>query len=217
MGMNSKKPYLSLKTTKFQVPFRLDTQSALISKKFYNWLSSQDKNDILMDSDTDLETDFIKTIDKSSARNRQCFNICTDIVNKKFTIIDYDYIPSYNDDIKFTLFNYLCLEKGDKENKYVADDRIINKLYVLEKEVDFYFFNERLIKFYYKEPRVIHNEFSKGLLDLLIIKEKHSMIFSRRVDKDLKALIDRVSIEIVKEQIKMAEGLKFTKASKALI
>ena len=217
MGMNSKKPYLSLKTTKFQVPFRLDTQSALISKKFYNWLSSQDKNDILMDSDTDLETDFIKTIDKSSARNRQCFNICTDIVNKKFTIIDYDYIPSYNDDIKFTLFNYLCLEKGDKENKYVADDRIINKLYVLEKEVDFYFFNERLIKFYYKEPRVIHNEFSKGLLDLLIISRKafHDF-FKKGVDKDLKALIDRVSIEIVKEQIKMAEGLKFTKASKAL-
>ena len=40
-----------------------------------------------MDSDTDLETDFIKTIDKSSARNRQCFNICTDIVNKSLQLL----------------------------------------------------------------------------------------------------------------------------------
>jgi CRISPR-associated protein Csh1 len=211
MGLNSKKPYLESMTTRFKVAFRVDVESALLGKKIFDWIEGQEGNTVYIPYDYGFEGSL------GNVREKRPFYYIYFTRGIGLTVEDFDYLPQFTDKIGFTLYNFLQLEEGEKENKFVSDDEYIDSLFQLEDKVNGYFFNGRLKNSYYQEPKVKSNEFSKTLLDLLITCRKafHDY-FKKGIKNNFKDIIDRISLEVVREQVKMSEGLGMTKAAKAL-
>jgi CRISPR-associated protein Csh1 len=211
MGMNSKKPYLELMSTKFKVPFRVDVESALIIKKLFEWLECQDSNNLYIP----VEYDFKSSL--GTSREKKPFYYIYLTRGTGLTIEDFDYLPHFTEKIKFVFYNFLQIQEAEKGDKYILDDENINSIFELEDRVNGYFYSGRLKNSYYQIPKVKTNEFSKTLLDLLIISRKamHDY-FKKGIETDLRDIINRVSIEVVKEQLKMAQGISINKPAKAL-
>ena len=212
MGLNAKKPYLELLSTNFKVAFRIDLESALLGKKFFDWLESQQSNCLYIPKDFDFICGLNKVSDKKEFFYLY-FSRGTGII-----IEDFDYVPDFSEKIDFILHNYLMLEEGEKGLKVISDDdNTINTLEKLEDEVNGYLFCGRLKNSYYQEPKVRAGEFTGKMLNILIQSRKalHDY-FKKGIDAGVKSILDQSTIELVKAQVGLSEGMGFTKASKAL-
>lgn len=212
MGLNSKKPYLELKGTRYKVPYRIDLQSALMGKKIFDWLNYQDRTEMLIP----VDFNFIGLPKPEELNGRPCYYIHI-TRGTTVTIDEFEFIPAFNYKIEFEIPNYLQVEKIENGNAFIIDDNYLSNLDELENEVDVHFFNKRLRRGYYDEPTVKGNEFSKKMQNLLMISRKafHSY-FRKSLDTDIKAIVDYISREIVKEKILCSEKMFFRNAAVAL-
>lgn len=142
MGMNAKKPYLSHKTTAFQVPYRLDLQDAIALRKFLIWLGGQKRDGkpvlsgyIPVKKHKPQLFEGRKCIDDSSALDYIHFEKGMGV-----TIDDYDFLPCYSDKLEkpFLINNYLNAPKFELGGKK-------SFLSEVEQAADFYLFNKQLI------------------------------------------------------------------------
>ncbi len=209
MGTNDKKPYMELKASKFKAPYRVTIEAAIIIKKFFDWLSFQfDKvqyREILIPEDYD----FKGAVEDAWQRNyeRACYYLYI-TKGKEVAIEDYESLPCYKQDITFNYKNILGIETKENDQWLRIADKHISTLHKLETETDYTFFNKRLMKNYFTEPKINQKEFSKNMLNLFIISRKafHSF-FRKGIDNDLRGMIDKISMELVKEHIRSGEGL----------
>lgn len=211
MGMNSKKPYLELKTMKCKVPFRVSIENCISIKKFFDWLSFQENRELYIPVDYKFNTQ-VPTIRKIGSR--ECHYLY--ITNGKEVIIeDYEFLPNFSTNIEFDLENILKLEQKDKDidKKIVIKDNYFNQLWQLENEVDTTFFDGRLKKNYFSEPKIKTGVFTKKMQNILMISKKAFYnYFRKRYDKDLKNIVDRVSLDIVRDYILIDNRFKAGKA-----
>ncbi len=212
MGLNAKKPYLELMSTNFKVAFRVDLESALLGKKFFDWLESQPVNYLYIPKDFDFISGLNEINDKKEFFYLY-FSRGTDI-----TIEDFDYIPDFSEKIGFILYNYLMLEDGEKGAKIILDDdNSINTLWKLEDVVNGYLFCGRLKNSYYQEPKVKSGEFTGKMLNVLIQSRKafHDY-FKKGIETSIRSILDHSTLELIKAQVGLSEGMRFTKAARAL-
>lgn len=209
MGSNDKKPYLELKTTKYKVPYRVTVEDAILTKKLFDWLENQFKrsNELYISYDFDFTRSApgINEVESGKA----CFYLYLGYFNNQFTIMDFEYLPSYNPKIDFRIPNVLQVGKKE-DNVYYPEDDIDCKTRIdLESHTNRIFFNGKLVNGYFKEPRIKSGVFSKNLQNILLISRKafHSF-FRKAVDGDLFGIIDKISMSIVKEHLKNGERYK---------
>ena len=220
MGMNSKKPFLELKSMKCRVPYRITIKNALFLKIFFDWLNFQSQFMLLIPDDFRFNQELSNHVDLEM---QPCHYLHL-IKGKEVVINDYEFLPGFSQRIKFNLQNVLLMEEGEDKNRYILDNREINKLSELEKEKDTYFFNGKLKYNYYSDPKIETGRLSKNMVNLLIIsKGTFHDYFWKGNSKNIRGIIDKISIEIIKEQIrnikyaknKLEYYVRFKKATKA--
>jgi CRISPR-associated protein Csh1 len=208
MGMNSKKPYLELKTTKFKVPYRITYEDALILGKFFDWLGYQKQGALYIPVDYDFKTE---AGNRDNLINNDCYYLYI-TKGKEITIEDYEFLPKSSYKIDFTLKNYLLLGGSKTGNKYLLEDKHLNQLWELESEIDETFFNKKLKGCYFIEPKIT-SDFSKKMLNLLIISRNAFYNYFYKGNMiDMISIIDKVSIDFVKEYLYSGELNKAQKA-----
>lgn len=227
MGMNSKKPFLELKSMKCKVPYQITIEDALFLKIFFDWLNLQSQFMLPIPDDFRFNQELPNHVDLEMQPCHYLHLIKgKEAIKKgeKVIIDDYEFLPGFSQKIKFNLQNVLIIEEGEGKNRYIANDRKINRLNELEKEIDNIFFNGKLKYNYYSDPKIETGRLSKNMVNLLIInKGTFHDYFWKGNSENIKSIIDKISIEIIKEQIrnikyakdKLEYYGKFKKAAKA--
>jgi CRISPR-associated protein Csh1 len=220
MGTNSKKPFLELKSMKCKVPYRITVEEALLLKIFFDWLNFQSQFMLLVPDDFKFNQELSNYIDLEM---QPCHYLHLD-KGKEVVINDYEFLPGFSRRIGFDLLNVLMVEEGENKTKYIENDRKINRINELEKEVDDIFFNRKLMYNYYSDPKVEIGRLSNNLHNILIISRgAFHDYFWKGNSKNIKEIINQISLEIVKEQIRNVKYAsnrleyysKFKKAVKA--
>ena len=220
MGMNSKKPFLELKSMKCKVPYRITIKEALLLKRIFDWLNFQSQLSLPIPDNFRFNQELPNHVDLEM----QSLHYLHIIKGKEVMIDDYEFLPGFLQRIKFNLQNVLMMEEGEDKNRYILDNRKINKLSELEKEIDIYFFNGKLKYNYYSDPKIETGRLSKNMVNLLIIsKGAFHDYFWKGNSENIRSIIDKISIEITKEQIrnikyaknKLEYYVRFKKAAKA--
>ncbi|MBU5439706.1 hypothetical protein KQI42_16950 [Tissierella sp. MSJ-40] len=208
MGMNSKKTYLEHKTTKFKVPYRITSTDAMILKKFFDWLNFQPQGSIYIPTDFK----FNKSISDFKDNEVEDCHYLYISKGKEVVIEDYEFLPRFKKTIDFTLENFLQIEEGEKENRQISPNKKINKLWELESEVDEVFFNKRLKNGYFMDPK-IKDDFSKNMLNILILsRQALYCYFKKGSSLQLISIIDRISLDLIKDHLRRDYNLKAAKA-----
>ena len=162
MGLNSKKPFLENKSRKLSIPFLINSENALLLKKFFDWLKLQpyrNENNVSIDRYLNEENFYIQKKTK----------------NDEAEIVDFDYIPLKSDEIKkdfksIYVKNYLKIKKDKK----TIEDYEIRNLNLLEQRVNELFYNNQLVFNYYKDSKDIK-------VSSFLSKELQSILFITKV------------------------------------
>ncbi len=173
MGLNSKKPFLENKSRKLSIPFLINSENALLLKKFFDWLKLQpyrNENNVSIDRYLNEENFYIQKKTK----------------NDEAEIVDFDYIPLKSDEIKkdfksIYVKNYLKIKKDKK----TIEDYEIRNLNLLEQRVNELFYNNQLVFNYYKDSKDIKvsSFLSKELQSILFITKFSMNNYFRKYDK----------------------------------
>ena len=195
MGMNDKKPYLELKSTKFKVPFRLTLEGALESKKMFDWLNalSHDGKPINV---LNIPYDYNFDRDLSECNGRKSLYIYKEQENGKTVLKDFDYIPS---EIKleqpFEYKNYLQINN--------FEEKVITNIKALEQIVDEIFYNNELRCNYFRDDlKPKKNVISSRFIDILFVsKEAMRSYFHKGQELSLKACLKNITLELILDKI----------------
>lgn len=202
MGMNAKKPYLELMSTKFKVPFLINIDDAITLKCFFEWITNY------------------KTSDGKSISSMYIFHKSNDSVfkndlnkfvrgyflhlkrGKETLVTDFEYLPLNPDiDKKYNIDDVLELESWGYSGSY--------NIWQLEKIIDAVFFSNRLIVNYMTDTSDMKSiyrrgEYSKELETLMLKYRKALHNFFRKGDEKAFAYcVDQMSRSVLYEILKM--------------
>ena len=135
-GLNSKKPYLELKSTPFKVGSFIDDENIEILNKMYIWLYNNAAGKNVLRLPEDWKFNGIPN-EEEEIRNKNTYIIKVAGNNGNARIDDYRYVSNYNTKIrKFTCKEYLKEEKTvlfETENIY-ALNLYTNNIWFAENE-----------------------------------------------------------------------------------
>lgn len=193
-GLNSKKPYLELKTTKFRVPYRITLEDALISKKFFEWINNlvDEKGKIISSIYIPIHFDFTNIeVSERNIENDTCLYLYKTTNNGRPLIQDFAIINRRKKMKPIKIKNYLNLDNMEEQN-------IENKK-VLEKKIDEYYYNKKLAGNYYNnDVKAKAGVFSDRQVDILMTT-KQAMLdyFIKGIEVGFRACIDNMTKEMV--------------------
>jgi len=182
MGLNSKKPFLELKTRKIDSPFMLLDSEAILIKKFFDWLKFQDgKEKFPLGKQFFIHRNF----------------------KEKDLVQDFDYIPLKIEKLQepISVKNYLNIkDKNDFE---------INELWQLENAVDETFYNKQLKFNYFNDDLKVSQYVSKNL-QTLIFATKYAMInyFKKYDEREFYQVIKKYGTNFVIEHLRQNHEYK---------
>ncbi len=206
-GMNSKKPYMELKTTTYKVPCRITLNEIKKIRNMYVWL----KKNMWLYRDELISTKFKFNGDFRKEELNEIFLLNNIIVKGSLVIKNFEYIPNYTNNIKEIVFkNYINnLKLKDFEQKII-------KLKNLERFISKNWFDGCLEKGYHDYKSVASlktDSIYKGFI--LQYSKIFYEFFYKLDDKPLKQKLDEIGINIT-EKILLNEFTKedFTKYKK---
>ncbi len=193
MGLNSKKPFLECKSTKFKVPFRLSLKEALISKRVFEWLNfySDEEGGYRKELPIPFNYDFKGSV----YDDKPYLYFYKEQENGKTIIKDFDVVPhEVKLKEKFRYENYLEM------NKFEETD--ITDMKQLEKRVDESFYFQKLIYSYYNDdikPKA--GVISADQINILFMSRKAMQDFFRKgQDEGICSCIDKVTLQLVADK-----------------
>lgn len=192
MSLNDKKPYMLLRTMKATVPTRVAFDDAVTYKDFFLWLKAQSSSNITIN----YEFKFDKAPEKGEDGSR--FDL---YINKKEGVLeDFDNIPFRSGKMIFKYNNYLNITEGD--NLAYREDEVWGRGKLLEN-ISYYFFAGKMKGYFKKaEPKVETNVFTNKMQSLFFISRSAIYDFIvYDVREPFKAMVDKVTMESIKEQL----------------
>lgn len=189
-GMNSKKPYLEMKSTPFKVQSRLTLDEIIKLRKIYIWLF---KNWLDNNEKMSLEFD-MQDVSKNESDNA-FYLIKNENNNGNAEIKNFEYIPQSTNEIKeFIYKNYInsCNIEGYK----------INRLDVLEEKISKEIFSNCLYKGYGNKKDIASlkiETYKKKLLN--ISGDAFYDFFKKYNSKPLRKQISKIVDIIIKESL----------------
>ena len=199
-GLNSKKPYLELKSTPFKVGSFIDDTNIEIMNKMYIWLYNNSAGKDMLKLPTDWSFNGIPKEDQE-IKDKNAFIIKVAGNNGNARIDDYRYISKYNTRIReFTCKNYL-----EKEQKKTFETesiyglrRYTNNIWIAE--------NEESTRNYIKDAYTDYDQrISKSMLSnwkkeiLKQYKEIFLELFEEENPKNFINKLDQIAIEIIEK------------------
>lgn len=210
-GMNAKKPFLSIKTRKSTAPYLLNREEVMLQKQFFDYLMNfatvrkynvyvdMKHNDFLAYKDTEYPPDEISGFFLRIKKG------------KEVEIHDQDVVPFYDNRLKkpFEYENKLAIE--DNKNPEYEFGKTCETLQELEGMIDDIFFSRALIPNYFSEEEKI--KITDEILKRMLLVSRRKLFGWLRLgnDVDMRELLDKVSLELIKSSILNEYMLKAAK------
>jgi CRISPR-associated protein Csh1 len=196
ISLNSKKPFNQLKSTKFEAPFRVSPEQAMNLYNFFEFLSNLKNRYFYFTENSNFKGDYTQEkIDKDN-----CHFIYKENENGKAVIKDYDFLIDYDNNIKF---EYKKIIEPPEKLKMKEEYNPVSRLYELESKVDYYYFSQKLKNNYFEE-RIRDQSISAYLKEILMItRDSFYSYFKKNKSRDIKVIIEKYGIEIIKENFKV--------------
>ncbi len=210
-GMNAKKPFLSIKTRKSTAPYLLNREEVMLQKQFFDYLMNfatvrkynvyvdMKHNDFLAYKDTEYPPDEISGFFLRIKKG------------KEVEIHDQDVVPFYDNRLKkpFEYENKLAIE--DNKNPEYEFGKTCETLQELEGMIDDIFFSQALIPNYFSEEEKI--KITDEILKRMLLVSRRKLFGWLRLgnDADMRELLDKVSLELIKSSILNEYMLKAAK------
>lgn len=190
MGLNSKKPYLEMKNTKFKVPYRVPLNDAVRNHRLMEWIDNarDDKSSIITKFGINYGYDFKSKPEMNYSEPGIFFET---MPSKTGTVIkDINIIPKSLEKIReFKYENYLGLENEDISST--------KKRAELEGYVDKTFFKNQMRIFYYNsefKPKGLNGYYINAME---VMKEPMKGFFRLGIDDSLNYIIDKMTFGMV--------------------
>lgn len=193
-GLNSKKPYLELKSTKFKVPYRISLKEAIISKKFFEWINNlvdekgKPINSIYIPFDFKFTN--IEIFEKNTEKG-ECLYLYKTTSNGKPIIEDFSIVNRRKTMKPIKMKNYLNIE-GLEENN-IEDPK------TLEQKIDKYYYNNKLIANYYNNDiKAKAGVFSDKQVNILITT-RQSMLnyFIKNIEEGFVTCLENMTKQMI--------------------
>ena len=193
-GLNSKKPYLELKTTKFRVPYRITLEEALISKKFFEWI-----NNLVDEEDRTINNIYIPIhfnftnieVSEKNVEDDTCLYLYKTTNNGKPIIQDFSIINRRKKMKSIKMKNYLNLHNMEEQN--------IENIETLEAKIDEYYYNNKLRRNYYNDDiKAKAGAFSHKQVDILMTTKQAMLDYVKKgIEIGFKTCVDNMTKEMI--------------------
>ena len=202
-GMNSKKPFLSIKTRKTATPYLLDQEQVMLQKQFFDYLMnfvSAGKYNVYVD---------LERNEFQSCRNDEfpIGSICGFFLRiykgKNEAEIHYqDVVPFYQNELEDEMeyINYLGIS-NKKHPEYEEDYHTYDKLSELERLVDEIFFSKMLKNNYFTEAEKLSITDERLKRNLLLHRMELHSWFRLKNTAGVRKTIDKASLDSIKASI----------------
>ncbi len=215
-GLNSKKPYLELKSTPFKVGSFIDDENIEILNKMYIWLYNNAAGKNVLRLPEDWKFNGIPN-EEEEIRNKNTYIIKVAGNNGNARIDDYRYVSNYNTKIrKFTCKEYLKEEKTvlfETENIY-ALNLYTNNIWFAENENNeiknyikgsYYDYDSKIAKSMLSNwKKEILKQYNHLFLELFEQEEYHNFI--KELDKLAIEIIQNMYVDNVKQNKKYLDN-----------
>lgn len=195
-GLNSKKPYLELKTTKFKVPYRISLEEAIVSKKFFEWINNvADEQGKINSIYIPINFNFTNTeVSEKNIEEGSCLYLYKTTNNGKPVIEDFTIVNRRGKMKPIKVRNYLNLD--------VIEETNIENLKILEEKIDQYYYNNKLRKNYYNNDiKATIGVFSDKQVDILITTKQVMLnYFKKGIEIGFQTCIDKMTKKMILEK-----------------
>ncbi|HDR5276727.1 hypothetical protein AT268_28090 [Bacillus cereus] len=197
MTVNSKKPFLLLKTLKANVPLRIPVDQAIARKDFYSWLGTKGKF-----KEHVFQTDTIFT--SNASRKAGAYHIRID---KNGGIDFFENVPFSASDklngngIEFK--NVINVTEKVDDILIVRADYEVDTRKDLQSLINKYFFRGRLLgTFLNTQPEIKGNDFTNNMLTCFL-KSRQAFydFFIKGTEEPLREIIDKLTLNLIEERL----------------
>lgn len=198
MQLNGHKPYLKMKNTKYEVPYRISLEQAFINKSLFEWLESCVKKNDKPIMNFNIPYGYNFNEDPNDYAERGLF-IEAEANKNGIIVTDCNNLPR---NIKYLNkpFEYKIFidSIGDKCN------RILERT-ALEKLIDTTFFRNCIAKMYYnsKDKLDKFSNFEINAMKIISIPMKN--YFRLGVENELAPILDKITLSIIMGRIRGGE------------
>lgn len=201
LGMNAKKPFLSVKTRKCPAPYLLDGNDAMIQKQFFDYLmnfAAAGQYNIYVDME---ERKFIPCKNDEFPFGAVSGFFLRIQKGKEVEIHGQDVIPFYRNDLapneRFEYSNIVGAEH-DLHKDYLRQYKTYRKREEIEQLIDEIFFSKMLRNNYFTEAEKL--SLNDGYLkqNILISREVIFDWIHKGIDRGFEPIIKKISFDLVK-------------------
>lgn len=190
MGLNDKKPYLENKTRKTREPILIDRETAILQKKFFDYLENKcvlRKNNIYVDTENKV---FL--FDEKSMNNFSGYYLRVS-KGKEIVVEDYDEITKYGQNLSKALRLENVLDFEHSKMEY----RAISKLSEVEALLSKVLYSDYLKNNYFTESKNIRTFEADLKRELLITRGALFRWFYKGNSSGVWRLIDKSSKNLI--------------------
>ena len=210
-GMNAKKPFLSIKTRKSVAPYLLNREEVMLQKQFFDYLMNfamVGKYNIYVDM---KRGDFCACGNSEYPQDRISGFYLRIKKGKEVEIHDQDVVPFWDNRLKepFVYENKLGIE--DRRNPEYEFGKTCETRQELEEMIDDIFFSRTLISNYFSEEEKI--KITDEVLKRMLLTSRRKLFGWLRLGngREMRGLLDKMSMELIKSSILNEYMLKAAK------
>lgn len=210
MGLNAKKPYLDNKTRKINIPYLIDSDEALLQKKFFDYLSgyaTRQQYNIYINTDKEkkITRDNIKAMKNGELLEEDDFKGIYLRIQKgtSLEIIDCDIISTYKFDLK-KAFDYKAYIDIDLELSQGKNVEFYSKYYNkhdIQELLNEVYFSKFLKGNYFNDAKNIKLNDDVKKRNLLMCRNSIFNWLYKGYFNDIEAVLNRSSLELIKNSV----------------
>lgn len=210
-GMNAKKPFLSIKTRKNAAPYLLNRENVMLQKQFFDYLMNfamVGKYNIYVDME---KRKFIACGNDNYPQNDIRGFFLRIRKGKEVEIHDQDVVPFFSNRLRFPFVYENQSGIEDKKNPEYEFGKTCETYQELEGMIDDIFFSKTLIPNYFSEEEKI--KITDETLKRMLLTSRRKLFGWLHLgnDADMRGLVDKVSMELIKASILNEYMLKAAK------
>lgn len=210
-GMNAKKPFLSIKTRKNVAPYLLNRENVMLQKQFFDYLMNfamVGKYNIYVDME---HREFCACENNKYPKETVRGYFLRIRKGKEVEIHDQDVVPFFRNRLSkpFVYENKLGVE--DAKNPEYEYGKICETYQELESMIDDVFFSKTLIYQYFSDEEKI--KITDETLKRMLLMSRRKLFGWLHLgnDADIREVLDKISMELVKASILNEYMLKAAK------
>ena len=208
IGMNAKKPFLSIKTRKIPASYLIDGQEAILQKQFFEYLmnfAAQGKNNVYVDTINDTISAYTDKAERDDFPGIEAGYYLRIQKGKELEIQVQDNVSNYRNELKIAFEYQDFLAVKDIQHENIEDYKKAYKIYTKRSEIgnliNEVFFSKYLITNYFLEPSDMNIKDSLLKQNIILYRNAIFDWVYKGTSDNFEIVIDKLSLETIKNAV----------------